>query len=255
MTDAANEFDIVARKVNKRFGANHVLRDLDMEVRKNETFAIVGPSGCGKSVFLKHIIGLLTADSGEIVVLGKQLHRLDHGELLALRRRIGMVFQSSALLNSLTVEQNVALGLVENGERDRDKVKQIVDEKLALVGMTGTNELLPEELSGGMKKRVAVARTLALEPEIILFDEPTTGLDPIMCENVDDLILETKKQVGCTSVVVSHDMITAFSVADRVGLFHEGRLTAVGTPEQFLKSSEKAVQSFIRRNVNWSWQS
>ena len=252
MTETPDKFDIIAKGVNKRFGSNHVLRDFDFQVRKGETFVIVGPSGSGKSVFLKHIIALHTPDSGEIEVLGKRLHDLPPDELLALRRRVGMVFQSSALLNSLTVEQNVALGLVENGERDYDKVKQIVEEKLAQVNMADTNHLLPEELSGGMKKRVAVARTLALDPEIILFDEPTTGLDPVMCDNVDDLILETKKCVNCTSVVVTHDLITAFSIADRVGLFHNGRLAAIGTPDQFRDSSEEAVQSFIHRYVDWS---
>jgi phospholipid/cholesterol/gamma-HCH transport system ATP-binding protein len=145
----------------------------------------------------------------------------------------------------------VALGLVEYGERDPEEVRRIVNEKLALVEMGGTNHLLPEELSGGMRKRVAVARTLAVGPEIILFDEPTVGLDPLLSGNVDDLILDLKRRVGCTNVVVTHDLITAFRVADRIGMFHEGRIIAQGTPEEFRQSQEKVVQEFVARNRNW----
>jgi phospholipid/cholesterol/gamma-HCH transport system ATP-binding protein len=243
--------DIEAADLNKSFGTHHVLRGLSLKVRKGTTFVIVGPSGTGKSVFLKHIIALLRPDSGAMLVLGKDIYALPPDELLELRRRIGMVFQSSALLNSLTVEENVALGLVEYGERDPEEVRRIVNEKLALVEMGGTNHLLPEELSGGMRKRVAVARTLAVGPEIILFDEPTVGLDPLLSGNVDDLILDLKRRVGCTNVVVTHDLITAFRVADRIGMFHEGRIIAQGTPEEFRQSQEKVVQEFVARNRNW----
>ncbi len=162
-----------------------------------------------------------------------------------------MVFQSSALLNSLTVEENVALGLAEFREKSPEEIRQIVNEKLALVEMANTNRLLPEELSGGMRKRVAVARTLALGPKIILFDEPTVGLDPLLSNNVDELILGLKESVGCTNVVVTHDLITAFRVADRIGMFHDGRITALGTPEEFRNSPEKAVQEFLARNHHW----
>jgi len=251
MSEAENSFDIEVRAINKSFGASRVLRDLDLAIRRSETFVIVGPSGCGKSVFLKHIAGLLTPDSGEITVLGKRMHDLSPDEQLQLRRRIGMVFQSSALLNSLTVEENVALGLTEHGETDMAAVRKIVNEKLALVDMAKTNHLMPEELSGGMKKRVAVARTLALEPDIILFDEPTVGLDPVMSDNVDELIIGLKERVGCTNVVVSHDMITAFRVGDRIGMFHNGRIMAIDTPQRFRDSPEKAVQDFIGRNIHW----
>ena len=251
MTQADGTFSVEAIKVNKSFGTNHVLRDLDLQVRSGETFVIVGPSGCGKSVFLKHIVALLAPDSGEIVVLGEKISTLSPDELLALRRRIGMVFQSSALLNSLPVEENVALGLVEHDRLDPAEVKKIIDEKLALVEMEGTNLLLPEELSGGMKKRVAVARTLALGPEIILFDEPTVGLDPLLSTNVDELILGLKKNVKCANVVVTHDMITAFRVGDRIGMFNEGKIIAISPPQEFLNSKEKVVQEFIGRNVHW----
>ena len=251
MSESENAVVIEATNVNKSFGPNHVLRDLNLKVRRGETFVIVGPSGCGKSVFLKHIVGLMKPDAGEVSVLGRDINALPPNELLALRRRVGMVFQSSALLNSLTVEGNVGLGLTEHGHTDKEEVRRIVNEKLALVEMQGTNELLPEELSGGMKKRVAVARTLALEPEIVLFDEPTVGLDPIMSMNVDDLILGLKERVKCTNVVVSHDMITAFHVGDRIGIFHEGKIVAVGTPREFRRSKEKVVEDFIARNIQW----
>lgn len=251
MTETENGHYIEAVAVNKSFGSNHVLRDVNLTVRKGETFVIVGASGCGKSVFLKHLVGLLTPDSGEIRVLGRNIHALSPAELLDLRKRVGMVFQSSALLNSLTVEQNVALGLTEHGHADMDEVRKLVDEKLALVDMEGTNRLMPEELSGGMKKRVAVARTLALDPEIILFDEPTVGLDPMMSNNVDELIIGLKARVRCTNVVVSHDMITAFRVGDRIGMFHDGHIIGVDTPRHFRDSTEQVVQDFIGRNIHW----
>jgi len=251
MSGEKNTLDIVARNVEKRFGSNYVLRKLDLDVRKGETFVILGPSGTGKSVFLKHLVGLIEPDSGDIRILGKTLAGLPPDELLELRRRIGMVFQSSALLNSLTVEENVALGLTENGHTNANEVRRIVNEKLAMVHMDNTNNRLPEEISGGMKKRVAVARTLALEPEMILFDEPTTGLDPVMSDNVDDLIMDMKEQVGCTSVVVTHDMITAFRVADRVGLFHEGRIIEIATLDEFQRSTSQVVRNFIGRQFKW----
>ena len=251
MSGNETEFDVVAADLYKRFGENEVLKGMTLRVRKGETFVIVGRSGIGKSVFLKHIVGLMHPDRGEIRVFGKDIRDLSGDELLEHRRCIGMVFQHSALLNSLTVEENVALGLTENGMKDMDEVRRIVNEKLSQVRMDGTNDQLPETLSGGMKKRVAVARTLALGPRIILFDEPTTGLDPIMSDNVDDLILDLREQVGCTCVVVTHDMITAFRVADRIGLFHDGRLIEVAAPEDFRKSERPEVREFIGRESKW----
>ena len=246
-----NEFDIVATDLHKRFGSNDVLKGMSLRVRKGETFVILGRSGIGKSVFLKHVVGLMHPDRGEIRVLGKDIRELSGDELFEHRRRIGMVFQNSALLNSLTVEENVALGLTENGMKDRNEVRRIVNDKLSDVGLEGTNDQLPETLSGGMKKRVAVARTLALDPKIILFDEPTTGLDPIMSDNVDELILDLREQVGCTCVLVTHDMITAFRVADRIGLFHDGRLIEIAAPGEFRKSERPEVREFIGRESKW----
>lgn len=246
--NAAEKYDIVVTDLCKRFNDHQVLKDLSLKVRRGETYVLLGPSGTGKSVFLKHIAGLLTPDSGVIEVLGKNINALPADELLAHRRRIGMVFQSAALFNSLTVEENVALALIEHGGRSRDEVREIVNAKLALVQMENTNHLLPEEISGGMKKRAAVARTLALEPEIILFDEPTTGLDPIMARNVDDLICDLKEQVGLTSVVVSHDLAGAFVVADRIGMIYETRIVAEAAPDEFRRLESEIVRKFINRS-------
>jgi phospholipid/cholesterol/gamma-HCH transport system ATP-binding protein len=243
--------DIDVRGAHKSFGDKHVLRGLDLQVRQGETFAIIGRSGCGKSVTLKLVIGLLRPDRGEVYVFGRDVNRIPRRELLELRLRVGMVFQLSALLNSLTVEENVLLGLTERGGKGPEELRRLAREKLALVGMEGSEKLLPEELSGGMKKRVAVARTLAMSPDIILFDEPTTGLDPLMSDNVDSLIHDLKRKVRCTNVVVTHDMISAFRVADRVGMFHEGRIIEVGSPRQILESKNPVVQEFIDRHVHW----
>lgn len=250
MTTPDNTFAIVATNVSKRFGDNQVLNRLSLKVLKGETFVLLGPSGSGKSVFLKHAAALLAPDSGAIEVLGHDINSLPPAELLAHRRRVGMVFQSAALFNSLTVEENVALALTEHRLHPREAVPRIVNEKLALVDMDGANKLLPEEISGGMKKRVAVARTLALEPEVILFDEPTTGLDPIMARNVDQLIMELKERVKLTSVVVSHDLAGAFAVADRIGMIHEGQIIEVGSPEEFRQSTNETVQRFIGRYLH-----
>jgi len=243
--------DIEVRGLHKSFGPNHVLRGVDLRVYRGETFAIIGRSGCGKSVLLKHIMGLMQPDKGEVFVLNHGVHELPQRGLLRLRRRIGMVFQLSALLNSLTVRENVILGLAEQGKMSEEQMNEIAREKLALVGMEDTEDLLPEKLSGGMKKRAAVARTLATSPRIILFDEPTAGLDPLMSDNVDELILDLKEKVQVTSVMVTHDMISAFRVADRIGMFHQGTIVEVGTPEEIRSSENPVVQEFIDRQLNW----
>jgi len=249
VTEPNFTIDIAAKNLNKSFGGNQVLRNLSLEVRKGETFVLLGSSGTGKSIFLKHIAGLVMPDSGVIEVLGRNIHELSNDELLQHRRRVGMVFQSGALFNSLTVAENVGLALAEHRLHPRERIREIVNEKLALVDMQDTNNLLPEEISGGMKKRVAVARTLALEPDIILFDEPTTGLDPIMARNVDQLVVELKERVGLTSVVVSHDLAGAFTVADRIGMIYEGEIIEIAAPEEFRNSTNEMVQRFINRDL------
>ena len=241
--------DIIAEKLNKSFERHRVLKDFDLCVRHGETFAIMGGSGCGKSVFLKHLVGLIRPDSGRVIVLGEEISRLRGKALARMHQRVGMVFQSAALLNSLTVRENVALALEEQRRFSRAEIERIVAEKLRLVGMQGTEDLLPEELSGGMKKRVGVARTLAMEPEIILYDEPTTGLDPLMCDDVDALMVEMKQKVQITAILVTHDLITAFRVADRVGMMHDGRIVEIGTPEEILRSSNPVVREFTGRHA------
>ena len=250
-SDTNARHDILVKDVHKSFGGHHVLRGINMAVEKGETFAIIGQSGCGKSVLLKHVMGLLMPDEGAVLVFGRDIDKMGKKELIALHRRVGMVFQLSALLNSLTVRENVVLGLEEQGGHTSEELDAIAREKLSLVDLDGAQSLLPEELSGGMKKRVAVARTLAMSPDMILFDEPTAGLDPLMSDNVDDLILGLKKQVRCTNVVVTHDMISAFRIADRIGMFHEGQIVEVGTPKEIQSSTNPVVQEFINRNINW----
>lgn len=245
------EFAIRVEDVHKSFDGNHVLRGIDLGVRPGETFAIIGRSGVGKSVLLKHIMGLLMPDKGDIYVCGQHVNTMDKHDLYELHFRVGMVFQLSALLNSLSVRDNVVLGLAERGRHTEKELDEIAREKLELVNMNGTQDLLPEELSGGMKKRVAVARTLAMDPDLILFDEPTAGLDPVMSDNVDELILDLKKKVRCTNVVVTHDMISAFRVADDIGMFHEGRIIETGTPDEIQRSDNKIVRGFIDRTINW----
>ncbi len=245
----SDKFDIEVRGLNKSFGSKHVLCDMDLDIRSGETFGIIGQSGCGKSVFLKHIIGLLKPDSGRVTVLGKDVNALRRKELEELRVRIGMIFQSSALLNSLSVEENISLSLIERGGYSEEVIKKIVEEKLELVGMSGTEKLMPAELSGGMKKRVGVARTLAMNPQVILYDEPTTGLDPVMSDNVDDLIQDMKEKVKVTAIVVTHDMTSVMHVADRIGMFHGGRIVEIATPDGIRNSENPVVKNFISRHV------
>ena len=245
------EYAIRVEGVHKSFESNYVLRGIDLNVKPGETYAIIGRSGVGKSVLLKHIMGFMLPDEGHIYVCGEHVNTMDKSKLFELRFRVGMVFQLSALLNSLTVRDNVVLGLSERGRYSEEELDRIAAEKLELVSMGETQNLLPEELSGGMKKRVAVARTLATNPDLILFDEPTAGLDPIMSDNVDELILELREKVQCTNVVVTHDMISAFRVADTIGMFHEGRIVAEGSPDEIQASDNSIVRDFINRTVNW----
>lgn len=236
---------IIAENLHKSFGEKKVLKGLNLEVFRGETVVIIGRSGCGKSVFLKLIIGLLTPDSGKITILGKDTSSLTEREWEELRKKFGVVFQSSALLNSLTVAENVALPLVENTTLPKEEIQNRVREKLHLVGLKGVEELYPEDLSGGMKKRVGIARALIMEPEIILYDEPTTGLDPITASAINRLIMDLKEKVKTTSIVVTHDMKSAFLVGDRIGLLYDGRIVEIDKVEKIKKTSNPLVKQFI----------
>lgn len=232
----------------KSFDDNEVLKGIDLQIDPGETIVIIGSSGCGKSVFLKHIVGLLTPDKGNVKVGGQIIDKLNQNELYDLRKKFGFLFQGSALFDSMTVEENVALPLVENKNTQSEKeIEKLVFEKLELVGMSGTQKVKPAELSGGMKKRAALARALITNPEYILYDEPTTGLDPIMSNNIDNLIKELSEKLNVTSVVVTHDLYSVKNVASSVAMIYEGKIYFHGSPNDLLNSKDKIIVDFIER--------
>ena len=239
---------IEVKDLHKSFGTNEVLRGVDLTIRPGETTAIIGKSGCGKSVLIKHIVGLLIPDSGFVKVEGKRVDELDIKSLYELRKQFGFLFQGAALFDSMTVEENISLPLVEsNNGYSKEKIDRIVEEKLEIVGMSGIQKQKPAELSGGMKKRVALARALVTNPTYILYDEPTTGLDPIMSDSIDGLIKELSQKLNVTSVVVTHDMYSVKNVADVVAMMHEGKIHFTGTPQELLDSKDETVIDFIKR--------
>ncbi len=231
--------------LHKRFAKNYVLQGVDLTIEKGETIVIIGRSGCGKSVLLKHIIGILKPDQGKIYINGDDITNFKGEELYQIRKKFGMLFQGSALFDSLTVEENVGLGLKEHTDLLDDEIKQIVQEKLSLVGLSGAGNLKPAQLSGGMKKRVGLARAIAMEPECILYDEPTTGLDPIMADVINNLIIETRNKLKVTSIAVTHDMVSAYKIADRIAMLHEGKIIFSGTPEETKNTTNPVVKQFI----------
>jgi len=231
-------------KLNKSFGDNHVLKDLDLEIHAGETFSIIGPSGTGKSVLLKHIMKLETPDSGEIYIDGIPIFGTKE-KALGKDYRFSMVFQSSALFNSLTVGENVGLWLREKRVCKEQRVREIIREKLAMVGLEGKEGLNTSELSGGMKKRVAIARSLAMNPDLILYDEPTAELDPVNTDELANTILKLKETTRNTTVIVSHDLNFALYISDRVAMIHDGRIVAVGTPHDMKQSQNPIVRNFI----------
>src|SRR3989339_1036183 len=211
--------------LHKSFGSNHVLRGINLNIKEGESLAVIGRSGCGKSVLLKHIVGLLFPDEGFIKFEGQIVNELDRKELYEIRRRFGYLFQGGALFDSMSVEENVALALVENNfGYSKEKIQSIVAEKLELVGLPGTQRLKPSELSGGMKKRVGLARALVTNPDYILYDEPTTGLDPIMSDSIDELIKSLNEKLNVTSIIVTHDMFSVKNTADVIAMMHEGKI-------------------------------
>ncbi len=236
---------IVASDLWKSFGSTVALAGFSLEVRRGEIQVIMGPSGCGKSVLLKHLVGLVKPDRGEVLVFGQPVHALSDHELDALRIRIGVVFQSAALFDSLTVAQNVSFPLRRHRLLSEEKITRRVRDLLSLVEMAGTENLVPAALSGGMRKRVGIARALALDPPLILYDEPTSGLDPLTAHTVDDLVLRLRAELGVSSVVVTHSLDSAFHLADHLVVMDSGRLTASGTPEEILASTNPFVRRFL----------
>jgi len=239
---------IEIKNLHKSFGDNKVLQGVNLEIETGETIVIIGRSGCGKSVLIKHIVGLLYPDEGYVKVQGQRVDEMTMKEIYTLRRKFGFLFQASALFDSMTVEENISLPLVESGnEYSRSELDKRVAEKLELVGMGGDQKLKPAELSGGMKKRVGLARALITDPDYIIYDEPTTGLDPIMSDSIDGLIKDLTDKLNVTSIVVTHDMYSVKNVANQVAMMHEGKIYFMGTPAELISSNDKIIKEFIQR--------
>ena len=244
MSDSTNQntgVSLQVRGLHKGFNGEEVLRGIDFEVKPGEVFVIMGPSGSGKSVLLKHLIGLETPDAGEILINGESIQTPE----IAAKYRMALVFQSGALLNSLTVGENVGLYLREHGLKSPEEIQRVVTEKLEDVGLKEVADKMPSELSGGMKKRVAIARALVIEPQLILYDEPTSELDPLSAIVIGEEILRLKARIHVTSLVVSHDRDLAFGVADRIAVINEGRILTIGTPDEVKRFDDTLVQNFL----------
>lgn len=237
---------VEVRGLRKSYAGTQVLKGIDFEVKRGEIFVIMGPSGSGKSVLLKHIIGLEAADDGEILIEGESIH----AAAVMDKYRLAMVFQSGALLNSLTVGENVGLYLSEHRLKSPGEIRRIVDEKLAFLGLNNVRDRSPSELSGGMKKRVAIARALVIEPQLILYDEPTSELDPLMTVVIGKEILALSQRIHVTSIVVTHDRDVAFGVADRIAMMNDGNLIAIGIPEEIRHHRDPLVQNFLTADFN-----
>jgi len=232
--------------LHKSFGPKKVLQGVNLEIGDGETMVIIGQSGSGKSVLLKHIIGMLKPDSGQVFIDGVDISGLRERELQPILRKFGMLFQGAALFDSLTVGENVAFGLKRYTRHTRGEIDAIVAESLAKVGLRGVEGLMPHELSGGMKKRVGLARAIAYKPQIILYDEPSTGIDPIRADSINDLINQMKRELAVTSVVITHDMVSCYKVADRIALLYNGVIIEIGTPAEIQASANPIVQQFIK---------
>ncbi len=232
-------------ELHKSFGSNHVLRGVNLKVEKGESMVVIGGSGSGKSVLIKHIIGTLKPDSGSVLIDGVDIAGLTENELYETRKRFGMLFQGAALFDSMRVWENVAFALMRHGKLKEKDAKDMAIEKLRMVGLVGVEDLMPSELSGGMKKRVGLARAIAHAPEILLYDEPTTGLDPIMADAINDLIIEMRQRLSVTSVAITHDMNSAYKIADRIAMLYEGRIIEVGTPDEIKNTGNEIIRQFI----------
>lgn len=236
---------IELKDIHKSFGKNQVLRGVDLKVKRGESLVVIGGSGAGKSVLLKIIIGLLKPDRGTVMIDSTDLLQLNENGLNEIRKRFGMLFQSSALFDSMKVWENVGFGLRQHTRLSDREVREIAIEKLRMVGLVGVEDLMPSELSGGMRKRVGLARAIAMEPEILLYDEPTTGLDPIMADAIDDLIVEMRERLNITSITITHDMKSAYKIADTIAMLYNGSIIARGSPEEIRNASDPVVRQFI----------
>jgi phospholipid/cholesterol/gamma-HCH transport system ATP-binding protein len=239
---------IEIKNLKKRFGKKEVLRGVNLSIKTGETMVIIGRSGCGKSVLLKHIVGLLKGDEGEVIVDGQVISSMSREELYRIRTKFGYLFQGAALFDSMTVGENVGLALRENYQMSEQKIREIVAEKLALVGLPNIEQMKPSELSGGMRKRVGLARALATNPEYIFYDEPTTGLDPIMSDAIDTLIKDLAQKLRVTSVVITHDIQSVYKVADRIAMMHEGKIYFLGNAKDLAETQDPIVRNFVDRN-------
>jgi len=231
--------------VTKSFNNHKVLDNISLNIATGSTCVIIGRSGCGKSVLLKHIVGILKPDKGKVFVDNQQVDNLNEEDLNALRLRIGMVFQGGALFDSMTVGENVGFGLIEHNHINRKELLERIEEALCLVDLCGIANLLPSELSGGMKKRVALARAICIKPQIILYDEPTTGVDPITADSINELIKNLHDKLKVTSIVVTHDMKSAYKVADRIAMMYQGKIIAEGNPQEIENTDHPVVHQFI----------
>lgn len=245
----SDENMIVLKEVYKAFGQNQVLRGLNLEVKCGESMVVIGGSGTGKSVLIKCVIGLLYHDRGEIYVDGQEISNLGEEQWNELRKKFGMLFQRDALFDSMAVWENVGFGLRQHTKLSEGEIKATAVEKLKLVGLQNVENLMPAELSGGMRKRVSLARAIAMEPAILLYDEPTTGLDPIMANVINDLIVEMREKLEVTSIAITHDMNSAYRIGDRIAMLYKGKIIEVGTPEEIKNTSDEIVRQFIGGEV------
>ena len=246
---APDEVTLRIREVHKSFGKNNVLRGVNLEVKCGKTMVVIGGSGTGKSVLLKCIIGLLHHDRGEIFVDGEEISHMKEKDWNQLLRKFGMVFQRDALFDSIPIWENVGFGLRQHTTLTEDEIKGIAVEKLKLVGLQDIEDRMPAELSGGMRKRVSLARAIAMEPSIILYDEPTTGLDPVMANVINELMVRMREKLQVTSIVITHDMESAYRIADQIAMLYKGEIIQVGTPEEIRNTSDEIVRQFIQGAV------
>lgn len=229
----------------KSFAAKEVLHGVNLEVRQGESMVVIGGSGSGKTVLIKCIIGLIQPDEGEIYVDDQEISSMSEREMNEVRKKFGMLFQGGALFDSLSVWENVGFGLRQHKKLSDEEIRRIATEKLALLGLRDIEDIMPAELSGGMKKRVSLARAIAMEPEILLYDEPTTGIDPVMADAINELIIRMREQLNMTSIAITHDMTSAYKIADRIAMLYQGKIVEVGSPEEIKSSVNPIVQQFI----------